>query len=280
LRAAPLDEFDLRKAVERLALSLQQRREAEAKVRHSPAAASAAVPQGFSSPPSGELPRFGFEPTTPIEIELPSAPLAAKEAAEPAPNPVPATAPAPALPAAMRPLDLGSEADDDHEIGDALLPRFPFAGSKPPPASDMAQSTLAEPAASNDTDPDTDDEDAAADESFSSLLDLGRIPMRQPLVRIEEPSDESDEIEPVVIFPGQGSRPFAAPAPSAPEPAPAPPPPGPRPFDAPEIASGEAETPVPASGAGVAAAPRQDREETERALRAALATLQRMSGAA
>ena len=96
---------------------------------------------------------------------------------------------------------------------------------------------------------------------------------RQPFVRIDEPEDDLADIEPVVIFPGQagGAAPFANPAPfGAPQPvaaAPEPVLPGHR-FDVP---------PVPATAATARAV---DPEETERALKSALATLQRMSGAA
>jgi hypothetical protein len=191
--------------------------------------------------------RYGYEPRTPVELDGPLTPFAA-------PQPAP---PVPTIPAALRPNEFDAPPGDEPEADD-LPPRFAFA----PPA----------PAAAEATPEDVEETESTAveNEEFSPLLAVGRpTPQRTPLVRIEEPVDDEAPIEPVVVFPGHGSRPFAAPAP---EPEPAPPPPsqpGIRRFDAPPA------QPAPAAGAA-----RQDPEETERALRAALATLQRMSGAA
>ena len=117
-----------------------------------------------------------------------------------------------------------------------------------------------------------DDPDEVADETveggYSSLLAMGSSFARPEPVRIEEP--QSDEIEPVVIFPGQGARttgnfsgPFATPF-GQPVTAPA------TDFAAPSASQATA-----ASGT----TPPADAEETDRALRAALASLQRISGA-
>lgn len=106
-----------------------------------------------------------------------------------------------------------------------------------------------------------DEEDASVEDGdgqdgddgrFSSLLDISRPLTRAGFVCIEEPASEIEAgVEPVVVFPGQGSR-VAAPfgVPSAPD------------------------KPV----APIARQPaKADSEETDRALRAALATLQRMT---
>ena len=96
-----------------------------------------------------------------------------------------------------------------------------------------------------------------ADDAFASLLSID-MP-RQEFVRVEEVEDPAVAIEPVVIFPGQMANSTVAPL---------------RPFDAPAAAM---------SGAPVAqapAAPAVDADEAERALRLALANLQRISGAA
>ncbi|WP_260928711.1 hypothetical protein [Novosphingobium sp. 9] len=124
-----------------------------------------------------------------------------------------------------------------------------------------------------------DAEDRALEDGYSSLLNLSR-PARAPraFVRIEDseadaPADLAEPL-PAVVFPGHEAQavqaPFEAPygTPQAMEPTEAPVEPSPsasRPFDAPRTL-----------GAGGHADP----EETERALRAALATLQRMSGTA
>ena len=147
------------------------------------------------------------------------------------------------------------------------------------------------------------DEDDQED-GYSSLLELSLKPQpRQQFIRIEEPEPLDAAIEPVVIFPGQAAgshAAFAAPAGAyaetrrfdepagSPEPADAAPPPaGPRPFAA---ASGEmaplrrfdspASAAVPGQAVSAAATVQLDPEETQRALRSALASLQRMSGAA
>ena len=103
------------------------------------------------------------------------------------------------------------------------------------------------------------------EQGYSSLLAMGSSFQRPEAVRIEEP--HSDEIEPVVIFPGQGARavgdvrtPLSASANA--------------PFARPGTATARSETPAAGETATQA-----DPEETDRALRAALASLQRISGA-
>lgn len=95
---------------------------------------------------------------------------------------------------------------------------------------------------------DSDDETVADDTRFTSLL---AIAPRTDFVRIEQPAVTDGDFQPVVIFPGHGLQ----------QPV--------RPFDAP---------------IALAAAPfgavTSDPTETERALKSALANLQRMSGTA
>ena len=109
--------------------------------------------------------------------------------------------------------------------------------------------------------------DEVLEEGYSSLLALGSGFQRLEAVRIEEP--QSDEIEPVVIFPGQGARAVGEPSSRAP-------------FDtsanAPFARPGTAPAAAPAAPQGEAAN-QADPDETDRALRAALASLQRISGA-
>ena len=107
--------------------------------------------------------------------------------------------------------------------------------------------------------------DDTLEAGYSSLLAMGSGFHRPEAVRIEEP--HSDEIEPVVIFPGQGSRiagdaaPFKATSLNAPYA---------RPSSSP-VGSDNSTAAEPANP--------KDAEETDRALRAALASLQRISGA-
>ena len=139
-----------------------------------------------------------------------------------------------------------------------------------------------------------DEEEQVPEESYSSLLDIGRPSDQRPqLVRIEEPEAEVDAVEPVVIFPGRSAR-FDPPQPVAPQPQLVPAPveqlvpavveqpaaaPQLRRFDAPSADAPPANAAVAPSGAA-SQVPARDPAETERALRSALATLQRMSGAA
>lgn len=200
----------------------------------------------------------------PVEVEV-SAPVAVAEAPpapepeapaqifdrllgaapEAAPEPEDEPAPAPAvLPAAMRPLSFDDFDDEPEEP--ALPPRRFAMPSQSAPAND-------EPELVPDVAVATDE---AEDESYGSLLEM-KTPQRPAFVRIEEPVEEVAEVEPVVIFPGQA----AAESPAV------------RRFDAPA-----AMVSPPRVAAGQARP--ADPEETERALKAALATLQRMSGAA
>ncbi len=226
-----------------------------------------------------------------------------------APDPDAVVPPAPlAMPAALRPLDLGDPALDDADdmLASLLPPRhiampvtMPVAmpapmtadlpaAFAPPPASAPAPQPLPDAfqalqaAFAPDGEPARDDSEfesagdaaGAEEESYASLLDIGQpLAARTQFVRIEEPEADSAEVEPVVIFPGQAQfgTPAAAPAPFAAPQAEAVPF---RKFDAPSTA-GQGGT-ISASSSMPAADP----SEADQALRAALANLQRMSGAA
>lgn len=244
LRSIPLENLSQLELIERLALSMQQRRDAaEAAATLAPAEPQGPLPMEAAL---DTLPRFGFEPRTPLPLDELLAPFAAAQG-----TPI-----ASSIPAALRPIGFDAEPAEE-EAADDLLPRFAFAQAVNDGPSD---------------EPQREDGDVNG-ASFSSLLEVGRTPLRQPLIRIEEPIDEQAPIEPVVVFPGHGSRPFAAPAPTATAFEPAT-----EPLD--EAAGRRFDPPGVAAQAAAAAAPQQDPEESERALRAALATLQRMSGAA
>ncbi|MBH0111563.1 hypothetical protein I5E68_01180 [Novosphingobium sp. YJ-S2-02] len=194
-----------------------------------------------------------------------------------------------AVPAAMRPVDPTSfeEEDDDFALPGYIPPRHIGLARPLAPAAeaDEGEAELAatpvswrmpEPALRADDSAEDQDEGEAEfespedelEEGYSSLLDLSRPSApRQEFIRIEEP--DSEDIEPVVIFPGEEARraaSFARPGetvaalPRQPEASAR----NERRFDAPGREDGT----------------RQDNAQTEQALRAALATLQRMSGAA
>lgn len=294
IAGADLAELSPLELIERLALAMQQR-------RHSgpvpPVIVEAAAALGVPYAP--ELNRQDV--TSEDQLEVASHALTAEtehtadadealvldqpEFNEPAPFRL-------ELPAALRPIDLS----EYEEIGtpDVFpLPPRSFGGFMAP-SEDVTTLSVDEPAIVS-TDADStgqlvESEEAKAEEeleveedAYSSLLDLGRpVTVRQPFARIETPQADDDAIEPVVIFPGQqarvGTR-FSKPT-------------------AAEVEALSAETSVisdegaprlrrfdsPAAIASVPAAPTPatanvDNGETERALRSALATLQRMSGA-
>lgn len=270
-----------------------------------PAAASAteaivAAPPLFALPEAiVAIPRL-FAASAPEEAEIDDSPVAAMH--------LPLT-----LPAAMRPIELGEH--EEHDDLPGYVPPRSFAMPRPaevPTALaepvevcagnvQQADANLAESATDSPVEiepavgPEVGHEvaagaDAEADVSedgYSSLLALSRsAPLRQTFVRIDEPDSEFAQVEPVVIFPGQSTRPglrFSRPSEDAKpaeaqietSPFPVPTPEGGAPqlrrFDSPG-----------ASGSATAAGPAgaQDPAEAERALRSALATLQRMSGAA
>ena len=218
----------------------------------------------------------------PRQAEPAAAPEPLTATAEPAPPaaiPVayePATGPAELqpLPSAMRPLALDAFLEEDAALDASLLPPRHFA--MPSPAL-VAAPGPSEPVAA----PVRDDEQGAADteENYGSLL--GLAPARSGFVRIDDPEADQFADEPVVIFPGQASRRLDQ-APRPLEPAPAltaavateghgsf------RRFDAPSSA-GQGQPLAAANNA----MPAVDPVEAERALRAALSNLQRMSGAA
>ena len=160
--------------------------------------------------------------------------------------------PPPVIPAALRPLPYGFDEDEDDD-GPIPSLSLPLAGFTAPAADDDEEA----------------EELGEAEENYSSLLAM-KNPFHAPaeFVRVEEPEHDG-EIEPAVVFPAADSAApsFAAPG-TPPAPVEAEPEPisGARPFDAPAAATAQRAKPNP--------------EETERALRSALATLQKMSGAA
>ena len=303
IATASLEVLGVVQLSERLALALQARRERRAQV---PAVvAVAAAPIIIAS-----VEELVDEPLAIVSAEDPpfAEPISGhEEPTVPAQQP-PAFAPAPfAAPASFAPVALDDVVEDDDlpALARSLtMPRFTGLGLAAPeivpdpiaPELERGLEILArrapkpvvEPAAQDEypealepafeaegmtgADDEADDEgideltDEVLEQGYSSLLAIGSGLQRPEAVRIEEP--HSDEIEPVVIFPGQGARfaaessrtqlqssanaPFARPgtAPSA--------------FEVPPLGEPASQT---------------NPEETDRALRAALASLQRISGA-
>ncbi|MDE2595371.1 MAG: hypothetical protein KGL44_00690 [Sphingomonadales bacterium] len=280
--ANAFDELSPVELIERLARSLERRRQ-QAAVAAAPVVTDVAQPAPLA-------------PFAPPVAEAPAAP-------EPAPAiaamPEAAAPGEPAMPAALRPLTFDDDEEDDGEALSSLLPPRRIVA-----LVDTETETDTETA----SDADDEDED---DDGYSSLLDLSftNTEARPGFVRIDERAPAHGAVEPVVIFPGQaaaGTAGFAQPAsafaapprtgmggemnaiqPAAPHFAPA--------QTGATMTTAQAATEAeqrvlrrfdaPGSSGVVgqeamAVSPPRDPEETERALRAALATLQRMSGAA
>ncbi|MFM6931024.1 MAG: hypothetical protein ACKOUT_02130 [Novosphingobium sp.] len=286
LVAMPLTSLGVVQLAERLALAIARKREgasteaAESAVLPEVAADFSApqppVPVAFPVPPSLNPPQpIDFAQPAPVEALAAADEDLVPEAAEPAAAPeAPLSSLFRGLPAALRPVSLDDEADDEPlpsllpprgfpKLPDQIAAEAPVAPTAPlsfaPPAEDQIEAAGSEA---------PDDE-----ESYASLLEMKAPP--RAFVRIEEPEDERTAVEPVVIFPGQDSRQsFGNPAngfaqnssESALNGAS-------RMFDGPVSPNAPMRVP-PAMARSI------DAEETERQLKAALATLQRMSGAA
>lgn len=262
----PLDELGLVQLIERLALAMVERRERrEARQAHGNATVIPADEGAM------DLPDHAAGPEAPVAEADPS-PKLLTQTVEAVAGPerfVPAEPPRfdaqePQRVVSLRPavgaendFPVGATAlDDDWDDGEVAIPRF-LSVAHVPPATDASDAT---------------ESDAPAEELYSSLLDITTPPaVRQEFVRVPDaPMGEGEadaELEPVVIFPGQGPRgnnsaPFERPA-SA------------------NLAPGAGVGPRPAMGAATSAlaAPSTlpDPAEADRALRAALATLQRMT---
>ncbi|MCK9541342.1 MAG: hypothetical protein M0R03_04845 [Novosphingobium sp.] len=252
LLTADLDRLSPVELIERLAISMQRRRNAAS----APAIPAVSLPGGLEAAATDEAP-----PARPV----------------------------PSMPAALRPLPIGTDeagGDEDAESLSFIPLRHIPMGEPPLPGQTSESQACGGPAPETanagpeapETAAEPGDESHVLEEGYSSLLDLSLRPhQRQPFVRIEEPENETDAIEPVVVFPGQGARPVATPAaPDAPETAP-------RDMTAEAAAAPQTsgrKFDNPAHTAAAPAAEAVDKEEADRALRAALATLQRMSGAA
>lgn len=241
---APLDALGLVQLIERLALAIAERRKTQE-------SSAIVATRPFVAPVEQPVQQAEPEPEAAFVPPAPSAPFGIARF-----QPQPA---AMASPLASTPFG-----EDDDDAPGVTVPRF-LAITHPAPVE--AEAPAPQAGAPDEADADvfvpslaSDDEPPVPEERYPSLIDMAVPQVRQEFVRIEDPADaESDvaEIEPVVIFPGQGPRngdsgiaPFARPASSP-------------------LAAQQAFVP-PASAL-------PDPEEADRALRAALATLQRMT---
>jgi hypothetical protein len=249
--AADLGMTDLAK---RLQESMARRRAAKAQSAEAPPEAQLPAPVVPEAAPVAAEP--AFVPPPPIyDIAAPHAALAP----EIPPAPIP-------MPAALRPVSFDHHDDEDHADLSALMPRhltMPVPVQEPieeavvediPAEVEIEAEIEAEAPLELEVEAEAE---IPSDDAFASLLSID-MP-RQEFVRVEEVEEPALAIEPVVIFPGQMASSTVAPL---------------RPFDGPAAAM---------PGAPVAQAPTApavDPGEAERALRLALANLQRISGAA
>lgn len=230
------------------------------------------APESFAAPMPLELAghQIAVAPPVPQQFVTASAPAPVEASVEVAA----AAAPIVELPNALRPLALDAFLEEDIEFENTLLPPRRIAMAPIAAVVDAAPVAAAPIPAAYDPAPVSTDEvaeDVAAEESYASLLGIAQP--RAGFVRIEEPEADGAAPEPVVIFPGQmplGQPPVGIAA--------AQPPMADgisfRRFDSP--ASAGHGQPVEMVGA----APALAAVEADQALRTALASLQRISGAA
>jgi hypothetical protein len=243
-----LDELGLVQLAARLGASLEKRR-AQLANRQVEAAAPAVAPlsgtEDFEAAGAEDAARAiadFFGPATADEPEVDAA------------TPDPLSAPV-AMPEPLRGLSLDGDDEMDDEAFAASF-SLPLAGN--PVSASL-------PVDEDEIDEAVEDEPDEAE--FSSLLAMKNPFLReQEFVRVEEPEDEDDAFEPTVTFPTATAAPAPTEASDAPTPAP-------RLFDPP----GNPGKSAPRAGGAPAV---RDPADAEHNLRAALATLQRMSGAA
>ena len=281
---APLDSLGVVQLTERLAIAMRVRRERDARRVEAEAAQVEEAPIVLPSlvavrTPEPE-PEAGREPES---VAVFPEPAIARFAAPSAPLEMPQSFRTPlrfddddehgdedaAMPALARSLSLAPAmaAEQPAAEVEAPLPDEALARGLEILARRSGQPVVPEQHAKPSPEADQAELDAEAlEDGYSSLLNLSRVPARNGAVRIEEP--ESDEIEPVVVFPGQaGASARALPGPFSAPPSPNSSPPA-APFGVHEAAA------APAS----ATAKPRDPAETDRALKSALASLQRISG--
>jgi len=257
--SAPLEGLGLVQLVQRLGSTIERRRELRA---------SAPTPAAFASP----------APVAPNDFEAAPAEEAAQAMAaffnaEPEHSPEPKDEIGEVAPVAEEPVELHAaprpnflrslQPIEDHDDGDDGVPDFSLPLRRPSavPEAFAAPVNDAGGEAGNDAE-ETEAEDSA-DAGYSSLLGM-KNPFDAPkneFVRIDEPEEEAELPEPTVTFPGQEKREsFAIPVSVNAS----------RLFDRP----GPGGTAAPA-----AAGPQPAPADADAALRAALATLQKMSSA-
>ncbi len=308
IMTASLDRLSHAELLERLALTLERSRSRPSDAGPNSAASQPAVRASAievsannAAAPDQDQPQVAASCEAAAEAVVPIVPdePSSEQVSQP---------PVPVIPAALRPIVFEEEGEAD-QLPSVVPPRqfsMSYQTSSRAHASQASEFTeetsaefgraAVEPAISTASDKetlgianDTEQESDAAgveqelEEGYSSLLSLSRSD-RQKFVRIEEPELDEGEVKPFVVFPGDNSaelgpfaRPAAASEPQADAQAAAVVPEwhhgDERRFDQPEESGKSVSQTIEADLD-------HDPEETERSLKAALATLQRMSGAA
>jgi hypothetical protein len=254
---ASLEGLGLVQLVQRLGSTIERRREhlatAPIPAAFAPAAAAPVAPAEFDAAPAEEAAQamaayFSAAPE-PEQAPAPAEEIAEEQGADEQPIAFHA-APRPNFLRSLQPIE--DHDDEDDGVPDFSLPlRRPVAAA---PAFTPPVNEASDEAEEGET-------EEAGDAGYSSLLGM-KNPFDAPkneFVRIDEPEQEAELPEPTVTFPGQEKREsFAIPVSVN----------GSRLFDPP--AAGSAPT---------AAAPQAAPADADAALRAALATLQKMSSA-
>lgn len=306
---APLDNLGLVQLIERLALAIARRAEGVTElgaevgagvgtgVGERPARAdftiTAPAPQAtiarFESSPFAQPEGDGNEALSAFDGDHPERVVQLRPSTSPSILPL-------AHPFADPASVSDAEENDEGEEEDLGLDRFlrmsPLLARKRPaatPAADDFDADVFDPESIADSET---PEPEIVEDRYPSLLDMGSVVARREPLRIGEEAfedvdaDEASGIEPVVIFPGQESPLASGPSVSAAASAGTS-----RPFERPSImplpgsplASRGRAAPSPQTlsddGVEMATSPAvlPDAEEADRALRAALATLQRMT---
>jgi hypothetical protein len=255
----PVEELGLVQLAARLGASIERRRawlaERQNAVHRHPVAPFADA-EDFEAAGAEDAARAiadFFGPASAGQREAGEAATAGHAVVEPEVPPPFAEPTGASVPSALRDLPLEQEDDVDEADLSASF-SLPLSGK------------FAEPSELSGEGEDAEYDEVESDEGeYSSLLAMKNPFLReQEFVRVEEPEDESGLVEPTVTFPSSTATAIRG-ADSVGRAA--------RPFDPPKKPGESALSQAPA------AAPR-DPDDVERSLRDALATLQRMSGAA
>jgi hypothetical protein len=259
---APLEGLGLVQLVQRLGSTIERRREwlATAAPAFAPTPAPVHVaPVEFDAAPAEEAAQAMaayFSSAPQPEAELVDVETFEDIEAEPEVDEADEAAPAP-RPDFLRSIQSFDDDDEDEGLPDFSLPLRSAAPSFAAPVNDAGD----EPEEADEEEA-GEEEAAESDAGYSSLLGMKNpfVQPKQEFVRVDEPEVDEELPEPTVVFPGQEQR---------------------ERFSVPVSVNGSRLFDPPGKGVAPAAAAAQPAPaDADAQLRAALATLQKMSGAA